>query len=88
MSTIALFALGGLVYLGLTFASAGTHIDPALPFLGLAMRREVAGVGGAILLLIAASALGLGISQALGWRYDTWRERLPFAASLGIGVFA
>lgn len=88
LSTFALFALGGLVYLGLTLASAKAHIDPTLPFLGLAMRREVAGVGGAILLLIAASALGLGMSQALGWRYDTWRERLPFAASLGIGAFA
>ena len=88
LSTIAFFALGGLVYLGLTLASARAHIDPALPFLGPAMRREVAGVGGAILLLVAASALGLGISQALGWRYDSWRERLPFAASLGIGAFA
>ncbi len=61
--------------------------DGALPYLHGALKRELAGIGAALLLLAAAIALGLGISQVLGWQYAGWRERLPFAGALGIGAF-
>ena len=78
----------GLAYLGLTWATAQSTIDPALPFLGRAVRLHLVGGAVALTLLLAAVTLGLGISRVFGWRYDHWRERLAFGGALGIGAFA
>jgi hypothetical protein len=70
------------------WAAAMTQLGPALPFWGQAVQQAASGVGGALLLLVTATVLGLGISHVLRWSYNSWMERLPFAASLGIGAFA
>lgn len=85
---IAAFLFLALAYLGLTWASAMFAIDPALPFFRHAMRVHLVGAAVAAALFLAAVTLGLGISRALGWRYDHWREGLAFGGALGIGAFA
>jgi hypothetical protein len=86
-TTLAVIALVALAFTALTLVMAQPTTDPALPYLHQAIKRELAGIGGAIVLLPAAVALGLGISRAFDWQYDGWRERLPFAGALGIGAF-
>jgi hypothetical protein len=82
---IVAIGLGGLLAAGVITRAVA---PPALPFLPEALGRAASGVGGAATLLASAILLGSSISSALGWRYDGWTERLPFAAALGIGCFA
>ncbi len=85
---LSVLLVGGVVFLGLTFASTRHTINPAFPFFHEAVRRAGLGLGGAIILLVSATALGSGISRVFGWRYAGWNESLPFSAALGIGVFS
>lgn len=88
------FALVGLLMLGLglygivNLLAAEVGIVRTLPYAGAALRRELTGSGSALLLVLAAIALGLGISRVAGWRYANWRECIPFAAALGMGSLA
>ncbi len=84
---LAVIVLIALAFLALTLAMVQRTTDGALPYLHQALKRELAGIGAALLLLPAALALGLGISRTLGWQYDGWRERLPFGGALGIAAF-
>ena len=83
MAYLAVIALVALAFLALTLAMAQSTTDGALPYLHGALKRELVGIGAALLLLPAAIALGLGISRVLGWQYAGWRERLPFGGALG-----
>ena len=81
-----LLALPVLAFLAQTLIAGLRFSDLVLPYLGEAVGRATAGIGGAGLLLAAAAMLGLWISRLLGWSFHTGREQLTFVVALGIGA--
>lgn len=63
------------------------HGDLWLPHILSAAQRATLGLLGAGVLVASAIVLGRTIGRIAGWRFDSWREDLPVAAALGIGVF-
>lgn len=72
---------------GGTIERPGWRGDLWLPHVAEAAQRAALGLLGATLLVTSAIVLGRAIGRAARWRFDGWREELPVAAALGIGVF-
>lgn len=60
----------------------------SLPHVTEALAWDVRALAGAAILLASAVILGTAIGRAARWRYDDALERLPIAASLGVGALA
>lgn len=63
------------------------HGDLWLPHLPAAAQRAALGLLGAGVLVASAVVVGRAISRIARWHFDDWREELPVAAALGVGVF-
>jgi hypothetical protein len=68
---------------GVTF-----HGDLRLPFIQEALDRAVSGSVAAGILMSSAAVLGGIIFRFSGLRFERWTEKLIFAISLGIGIYA
>ena len=62
--------------------------DPSLPHFGEALRVAVTSLSAASFLTVAATITGLTIIRLARWQFDGTAERVPVAATLGIGVLA
>jgi 4-amino-4-deoxy-L-arabinose transferase-like glycosyltransferase len=66
----------------------GFYGERSLPYLSEATARFVTGSAAALLLQAASILLGLGLLRLVRAHFDSLVEALPFAAALGVGVFA
>jgi len=62
--------------------------DASLPYVGEALRSAATSIVTSAVLVVAAVVVGLTIIRVGRWELDGAAERLPVAASLGIGVLA
>ncbi|HBY94679.1 MAG TPA: hypothetical protein DEP84_12085 [Chloroflexi bacterium] len=85
-------SLGGLIVLVSIAVALLSHLSGAtfsfwrLPAFDEALRRALAALFGAGLVLLAVQVLGAGIYHLLRWRPDDWREEFLYRTSAGLGV--
>lgn len=85
-----LLEFGGLtIYVALSYLFIRRVLLPGLPYFSEAVERNVLGIIGAGLALLASQFLGLGVCRLLlRWQFQDWRDRWLYHSTIGLGALA